>query len=106
MIEDGLLTVEPLQSLRGRNFENTLIMCSEAENLTKEHIQLIIARAAEGSAVWLDADIRQRDKAVFEKSKGIEALIDRLKGNHLFGYVHLIKTERSATASLADLLND
>ena len=51
MIEDGLLTVEPLQSLRGRNFENTLIMCSEAENLTKEHIQLIIARAAEGSSV-------------------------------------------------------
>lgn len=106
MIEDGLLTVEPLQSLRGRNFENTLIICSEAENLTKEHIQLIIARAAEGSAVWLDADIRQRDKAAFEKSKGIETLVDRLKGNELFGYVHLVKTERSATARLADLLND
>jgi len=106
MIEDGLLTVEPLQSLRGRNFENTLIMCSEAENLTKEHIQLIIARAAEGSAVWLDADCRQRDKATFEKSKGVETLIERLQGNELFGYVHLIKTERSATARLADLLND
>ena len=106
MIEDGKLTVEPLQSLRGRNFENTLIMCSEAENLTKEHLQLIIARAAEGSAIWLDADCRQRDKATFEKSKGIETMIERLKGNKLFGYVHLVKTERSATASLADLLND
>ena len=106
MIEDDLLTVEPLQSLRGRNFEDTLIMCSEAENLTKEHIQLIIARAAEGSHIWLDADIRQRDKTTFEKSKGIEITIDRLKGNPLFGYVHLVKTERSATARLADLLND
>jgi len=106
MIADGKLTVEPLQSLRGRNFENTLIMCSEAENLTKEHIQLIIARAAEGSAVWLDADCRQRDKASFDKSKGVETMIERLKGNPLFGYVHLIKTERSATARLADLLND
>lgn len=106
MIEDGLLTVEPLQSLRGRNFEDTLIMCSEAENLTKEHIQLIIARAAENSAVWLDCDLRQRDKVAFEKSKGIETMIDRLKGNKLFGYVHLVKTERSATARLADLLND
>ena len=106
MLEEEKLVVEPLQSLRGRNLENTLIMCSEAENLTKEHIQLIIARAAEGSAVWMDADIRQRDKVVFEKSKGIETLIERLKGNELFGYVHLIKTERSATASLADLLND
>jgi len=106
MIEDGVLTVEPLQSLRGRNFENTIIMCSEAENLTKEHLQLIIARAAKGSHVWLDADCRQRDKVSFEKSKGIETLIDRLKGDKHFGYVHLVKTERSETARLADLLND
>ena len=51
MLNKGTLVVEPLQSLRGRNFDDTLIMCSEAENLTKEHIQLIIARAAEGSEV-------------------------------------------------------
>ena len=105
MLNKGTLVVEPLQSLRGRNFENTLIMCSEAENLTKEHIQLIIARAAEGSEVWFDADNRQRDKASFEKSKGIETLIERFAGQKLFGYVHLVKSERSETAAMADLLN-
>ena len=105
MLNKGTLVVEPLQSLRGRNFDNTLIMCSEAENLTKEHIQLIIARAAEGSEVWFDADNRQRDKASFEKSKGIETLIERFAGQELFGYVHLIKSERSKTAAMADLLN-
>ena len=105
MINNGSLIVEPLQFLRGRNFENSIIMCSEAENLTKEHIQLIIARAAEGSIVMFDADNRQRDKAIFEKSKGIETMIDRFKGNKLFGYVHLVKGERSDTASMADLLN-
>jgi len=105
MLNKGTLVVEPLQSLRGRNFDNTLIMCSEAENLTKEHIQLIIARAAEGSEVWFDADNRQRDKASFEKSKGIETLIERFAGQKLFGYVHLIKSERSKTAAMADLLN-
>jgi len=105
MLNKGTLIVEPLQSLRGRNFDNTLIMCSEAENLTKEHIQLIIARAAEGSEVWFDADNRQRDKVSFEKSKGIETLIDRFSGQKLFGYVHLVKSERSETAAMADLLN-
>ena len=105
MLDKGTLVVEPLQSLRGRNFDNTLIMCSEAENLTKEHIQLIIARAAEGSEVWFDADNRQRDKVSFEKSKGIETLIERLTGQKLFGYVHLVKSERSETAAMADLLN-
>lgn len=105
MIDNENLTVEPLQFLRGRNFERSIIMCSEAENLTKEHIQLIIARAAEGSIVMFDADINQRDKATFERSKGIETMIERFKGNKLFGYVHLIKGERSETASMADLLN-
>ena len=105
MVSNGSLIVEPLQFLRGRNFENSIIMCSEAENLTKEHIQLIIARAAEGSIVMFDADNRQRDKVIFEKSKGIETMIERFKGNKLFGYVHLIKGERSETAAMADLLN-
>ena len=106
MIEKESLVVEPLQSLRGRNFSNAIIMCSEAENLTKEHIQLIIARAAEGSEVWFDADNRQRDKVVFEKSKGVETMIEKFTGQELFGYVHLIKSERSKTAAMADLLDD
>lgn len=105
MIDKGSLVVEPLQSLRGRNFDRTLIMCSEAENLTKEHIQLIIARAAEGSEIWFDADNRQRDKASFEKSRGIETLIERMAGKELFGYVHLVHSERSKTAAMADLMN-
>lgn len=104
MIQKESLVVEPLQSLRGRNFENTLILCSESENLTKEHIQLIIARAANGSQVWFDGDNRQRDKTSFERSKGLETLIEKLSGNELFGYVHLIKSERSKTAALADFI--
>ena len=105
MIKEGQLEIEPLQSLRGRNIENAIIMCSEAENLTKEHLQLIIARAAEGSAVWLDGDCRQRDRSSFEKSKGLEAMVKKLAGDPLFGYVKLIKSERSPTAALADKMD-
>ena len=105
MLKEGQLEVEPLQSLRGRNIENAIIICSESENLTKEHIQLILARAAEGSAVWLDGDLRQVDSPIFRKSSGVEALLQCLPGDPLFGYVHLMKSERSATAALADKLD-
>ena len=54
----------------------------------------------------MDADLKQRDRTVFEKSAGIEKMIERLSGEPLFGYVHLVKSERSATARLADKLND
>lgn len=106
LVDNRLLEIVPLGVLRGRNFERSIIFVDEAENLTIEHMQLIIARAAEGSVIYINGDTRQRDKAAFEKSKGIERVIERLQGNKLFGYVHLIKSERSATAALADLLKD
>lgn len=105
MIKEGQLEIEPLQSLRGRNIENAIIMCSEAENLTKEHLQLIIARAASGTVVLLDGDTRQRDRTAFEKSKGLETMIRKLSGDPLFGHIKLIKSERSPTAALADKMD-
>ena len=65
-----------------------------------------MGRVDEGSHLWMDADLKQRDRAVFEKSAGIEKMIERLSGEPLFGYVHLVKSERSPTARLADKLND
>lgn len=100
------LEVIPLPFLRGRSIKNAIIISSEAENLTKEHIQLLLGRVDEGSHLWMDADLKQRDRAVFEKSAGIEKMIERLSGEPLFGYVHLVKSERSPTARLADKLND
>ena len=78
---------------------------SEAENLTAQHIQLIIGRVGEGSTLFLDGDIKQVDKKVFETNNGITKAIEVLKGNKLFGYVQLQKTERSETAALADLFD-
>ena len=80
-------------------------MCSEAENLLTSHIQLIIARAAEGSEVWFDGDMSQVDAKAFRESKGLDNLKEALIGEKLFGYIKLVKSERSATAALADKLN-
>ena len=105
LIDSGQLEVIPLGFLRGRSIRRSIILCSEAENLTKEHLQLLMGRVDEGSALWIDGDVRQRDRVAFEKSKGLETMIDKLKDEKLFGYVHLVKSERSETARLADKLN-
>lgn len=104
-IDQNQLEVIPLAFLRGRSIRNAIIYSMESENLTKEHIQLIMGRVDTGSELWLDGDIQQRDKTSFEKSKGLETMVERLAGNKLFGYVHLIKSERSEIAQLADLLD-
>lgn len=105
LIERGQLEVIPLAFMRGRSIRNSIIYSMESENLTKQHIQLLMGRVDEGSQLWLDGDWHQRDRDIFEKSQGLETMIERLAGNPYFGYVHLIKSERSEVARLADLLD-
>ena len=73
--------------------------------MTKEHVQLLIGRVGENSALWLNGDQRQVDKQVFENNNGLMTAIRKLSGHELFAHVHLEKTERSATAAMADLLD-
>ena len=105
LISQGKVKIVHLGFLRGRDIKNSIIMCSEAENLTKEHVQLLIGRVGEGSSLWLDGDRKQIDQMVFDQNNGLSIAIDRLKGHRRFGYVRLEKTERSETAAMADLLD-
>lgn len=104
-VNQGRIEIQHLGFMRGRDIKNSIIYCSEAENMTKEHIQLLIGRVGEGSALWLNGDFKQTDMRVFDENNGLYRLIEKLQGNKLFGVVQLIKTERSETAALADLLD-
>lgn len=104
-IQRGQIEVEHLGFLRGRDIKRTIIFCSEAEHLTREHVQLLLGRVAEGSILILEGDCRQIDAKAFEKDNGLEAAIDCLSGHRLFSYIHLNESVRSETAKLADLLN-
>lgn len=105
MIAHGQIEVTHLGFIRGRDIRNSIILCSEAENMTKQHIQLLIGRVGEGSELWINGDMRQCDGEVFRRNSGLMTAVDRLKGHPKFGYVKLMKTERSDTAAMADLLD-
>ncbi len=105
MISHGQVEIVHLGFIRGRDIKNSIILCSEAENMTKEHIQLLIGRVGEGSALWINGDFKQTDAEVFRKNSGLMIAVDKLKGHPKFGYVKLLKTERSETAAMADLLD-
>lgn len=101
----GTIEIQHLGHIRGRDFKNSIIYCTEAENLTKEHVQLLIGRIGEGSALWMNGDFKQTDSPIFRMNNGFMTAIQKLAGNDKFGYVQLEKTERSETAALADLLD-
>ena len=105
LISSGKIEIEHLGFIRGRDLKNAIVYCSEAENLTKDHVQLLISRIGEGSSLWMNGDYKQVDSPTFRMNNGLLSAIQKLAGNESFGYVQLQKTERSTTAALADLLD-
>ena len=99
-------TIEPahLSTLRGRDLKNCIVLVDEAENLLSTNIQLLIGRMAVNSEIIFCADLKQCDY-VDESKSGIPRMIHCLKNHKLFGMVKLIKTERSETAAMADLMD-
>ena len=105
MLEQNIIEPVHLGFMRGRDIKNSIIFCDEVENMTKQHIQLLIGRVSSGSELWLAGDLKQTDSLNFEKNSGVRALIKGLENDPLFGMVKLIKSERSAVAALADKLD-
>ena len=105
MLEQNIIEPVHLGFMRGRDIKNAIIFCDEVENMTKQHIQLLIGRVSSGSELWLAGDLQQTDSLNFEKNSGVRALIKGLENDPLFGMVKLIKSERSAVAALADKLD-
>jgi len=65
VIETGLknqnIEVAPLALMRGRSFENTFVICDEAQNITLPELKMLVTRIGEGSQLVLNGDIQQSD---------------------------------------------
>lgn len=109
MIDKEQLEVVPMGSIRGRSFQNAIIIVNEAQNLTEDHIKLLIARCGEGTRIFFDGDYKQADSAVFRNKNGLKLLLN-LKDSpiysKIFATVHLKTIERSLTAQASNFLDE
>ena len=58
-IKTEQLEIVPMGFIRGRSFQDTIIIVNEAQNLTEDHIKLLIARCGNGSRIFFDGDFKQ-----------------------------------------------
>ena len=100
LINNGKLVIENLGHLRGRQFNNAIIYVTEAQNLTDEHVELLLGRVGEDSEIWFNGDKKQSDVGYVN---GLDVL-NKLKGDPLFGKVELNEVERSNVAKLVEKL--
>jgi len=105
LIAERKLEIIPLAFIRGRSFSKAIVMMSEAENTTSQHMQLLISRLEEDSVLFIDGDFKQTDSGVFKANNGLKAVIKALKGKEEFALMTLDDVERSRLANLASLLD-
>lgn len=104
-IDKGWLLVEPLTYMRGRSIPNQYLLVDEAQNLTPHEIKSIITRAGHRTKVVLTGDPHQIDNPFLDATtNGISYLVERMKGQSLFGHVTLTRGERSELAECASNL--
>lgn len=105
MQESKQLVIEPLAYIRGRSLSDSYIIVDEAQNLTPHEIKTIITRAGENTKVIFTGDVQQIDHPYLDMfSNGLVYTIDKMKGEHVFAHVNLIKGERSHLSELASKL--
>lgn len=100
LLDDGTVQLEPLTYIRGRTFVRTFAILDEAQNVEYGVLRSLASRLGDGSKLVLCHDTSQVDHPYVEPDSGVAALIERLKGETLFGHVTLLKGERSPVAEL------
>ena len=102
MIEKGTIDVAPLSYIRGRSFNDAVIIVDEAQNATVHELKTVITRTGNNSKVVLLGDIEQVDLPYVDKfSNGLTIVSEKLKPVSLTGHVHFEKGYRSELANEA-----
>lgn len=101
-LQNEKIVIEPLAFIRGRTFNNTLLIVDEAQNLTPKEVKTIVTRMGNNSKVIFTGDIHQIDHPYIDAhSNGLTYLIANSKFYEKAAHVEFEKGERSDLAEWA-----
>ena len=98
------LELAAITYLRGRSITGEFVIIDEAQNLELSTLKVILTRIGADAKVVFCGDFSQVDNPYVSPFGGAAALIEKMKGNSLFGHVTLERTVRSPLAELASRL--
>lgn len=97
------IEIAPFSFMRGRTFENAIVILDEAQNVTASQMKLFLTRIGDGTTVVINGDVKQCDLPKHIKS-GLVDLLERIERKGLD--IPIIRFEeedcvRSLTCGLA-----
>ncbi|HSG62309.1 MAG TPA: PhoH family protein [Pseudomonadales bacterium] len=101
--ERANIQFKSLNFMRGRSFNNTLIIIDEAQALTQFQLKSIITRCGADSKIVVLGNLAQIDnKYINPLTSGLTALVEKVKGFEHAGIMQVAGMERSRLAAFAE----
>ncbi len=101
--EKANIQFKSLNFMRGRSFNNAIIIIDEAQGLTQFQLKSIITRVGANSRIVVLGNLAQIDnKYITPLTSGLTYLVERFKGFEHAGVMHVNGIERSRLAAFAE----
>lgn len=78
-VKTGAICIQPIETIRGRSFDDSIVLMDEAQQLTVEELKAITTRIGENSKLFLMGDQAQRDV----RTDGLGWLLSLIKKHEL-----------------------
>lgn len=88
--EDAKVVFVAPEFIRGRTFDNAVVILDEAQNMTPLQMKTFLTRIGENSKVIINGDVDQVD---IKGVSGLKDAIDRLEGMEEVGIVHFTEED-------------
>lgn len=97
--QNGILETAIPHFMKGTTYNQTIIVCDEAEDLSESQIRLIGTRLGENSRIFLSGDFKQ---SLFNKTVNnpLVRMCNEFKGNKRFACICLDEDVRSETSKM------
>ena len=105
MLRVGKFEVVLLEDIRGRSFNNSFILCDEAQNMSPDQFKTVISRVGTKSTIMLCGDTSQADSASFRINNGLSDAITRLRGLYNVGVVSFTADDIIRNSALQNILS-
>ena len=104
LISKSVIESMMLEDVRGRSFNETLIIFDEAQNTTPDQIKTVLSRVGQDSKIIVTGDTKQIDLDAFRSNNGLIDCYQRLANISQVGRVQFTKSDIVRNGVIADIL--
>ena len=79
-LKRGQIVLQPLETIRGMDFQNSFIIVDESQNITVEEIKALVTRVGENSTLVFNGDMKQID---IKEQSGLQFLLNAIGKNKI-----------------------